>query len=219
MKKLGMFLMLLVAMAVAMPSNSYGQFDKMKKKAQKKEYKTKMKQFKKEGWTVYGTSHSMDVALLEHYEALQEEGAVEIVGVASAFKSKNIGKQAAMNSAINEYARKAQSFVQGRIVSDMFNNSDDVPEEFDKFYAAYESMVVKEIKGELKPSFSVIRTKGKDEKGNEIYEMQTYFIVNENQAAQARIRALEEALKESELAQKYAEQVSGFVREGFDLEE
>ena len=216
MKKLGMFLMLLVAMAVAMPSNSYGQFDKMKKKAQKKEYKTKMKQFKKEGWTVYGTSHSMDVALLEHYEALQEEGAVEIVGVASAFKSKNIGKQAAMNSAINEYARKAQSFVQGRIVSDMFNNSDDVPEEFDKFYAAYESMVVKEIKGELKPSFSVIRTKGKDEKGNEIYEMQTYFIVNENQAAQARIRALEEALKESELAQKYAEQVSGFVREGFD---
>ena len=219
MKKLGMFLMLLVAMAVAMPSNSYGQFDKMKKKAQKKEYKTKMKQFKKEGWTVYGTSHSMDVALLEHYEALQEEGAVEIVGVASAFKSKNIGKQAAMNSAINEYARKAQSFVQGRIVSDMFNNSDDVPEEFDKFYAAYESMVVKEIKGELKPSFSVIRTKGKDEKGNEIYEMQTYFIVNENQAAQARIRALEEALKESELAKKYAEQVSGFVREGFDLEE
>ena len=219
MKKLGMFLMLLVAMAVAMPSNSYGQYDKMKKKAQKKEYKTKMKQFKKEGWTVYGTSHSMDVALLEHYEALQEDGAEEIVGVASAFKSKNVGKQAAMNSAINEYARKAQSFVQGRIVSDMFNNSDDVPEEFDKFYAAYESMVVKEIKGELKPSFSVIRTKGKDEKGNEIYEMQTYFIVNEDQAAKARIRAMEEAMKESELAQKYAEKVSGFVREGFDLED
>lgn len=214
-----MFLMLLVAMAVAMPSNSYGQYDKMKKKAQKKEYKTKMKQFKKEGWTVYGTSHSMDVALLEHYEALQEDGAEEIVGVASAFKSKNVGKQAAMNSAINEYARKAQSFVQGRIVSDMFNNSDDVPEEFDKFYAAYESMVVKEIKGELKPSFSVIRTKGKDEKGNEIYEMQTYFIVNEDQAAKARIRAMEEAMKESELAQKYAEKVSGFVREGFDLED
>lgn len=211
--------MLLVAMAVAMPSNSYGQYDKMKKKAQKKEYKTKMKQFKKEGWTVYGTSHSMDVALLEHYEALQEDGAEEIVGVASAFKSKNVGKQAAMNSAINEYARKAQSFVQGRIVSDMFNNSDDVPEEFDKFYAAYESMVVKEIKGELKPSFSVIRTKGKDEKGNEIYEMQTYFIVNEDQAAKARIRAMEEAMKESELAQKYAEKVSGFVREGFDLED
>ena len=31
MKKLGMFLMLMVAMAIAMPSNSYGQYDRMKK--------------------------------------------------------------------------------------------------------------------------------------------------------------------------------------------
>lgn len=214
-----MFLMLVVAMAIAMPSNSYGQYDRMKKKAQKKEYKAKMKQFKKEGWTVYGTSHSMDVALLSHYEALQEEGADEIVGVASAFMSKNVGKQASLNSAINEYARRAQSFVQGRVVSEMFNNADNIPEEFDKFYAAYESMLVKEIKGELKPSFSVIRTKGKDDKGNEIYEMQTYCIVNEVAASQARIRAMEEAMKESGMAQKYAEQVSGFVREGFDLED
>ena len=219
MKKLTMFLMLLVAMAVAMPSNSFGQYDKMKKKAQKKEYKAKMKQFKKEGWTIYGSSHSLEVALLEHYDALQEEGAEEIVGVASAFMSKNIGKQAAMNSAINEYARKAQSFVQGRIVSDMFNDADEIPEEFDKFYAAYESMVVKEVKGELKPSFSVIRTKGKDEKGNEIYEIQTYFVVNENAASKARLRAMEEAMKESNMAQKYANQVSGFVKEGFDLED
>ena len=124
-----------------------------------------------------------------------------------------------MNSAINEYARRAQSFVQGRIVSDMFNNADEIPEEFDKFYAAYESMVVKEMQGELKPSFSVIRTKGKDDKGNEIYEMQTYFVVNEAAASKARIRAMEEAMKESELSQKYAEKVSGFVREGFDLED
>ncbi len=219
MKKLGMFLMLMVAMAIAMPSNSYGQYDRMKKKAQKKEYKAKMKQFRKEGWTIYGSSHSLEVALLSHYEGLQEEGAEEIVGVASAFMSKNIGKQAAMNSAINEYARRAQSFVQGRIVSDMFNNADEIPEEFDKFYAAYESMVVKEMQGELKPSFSVIRTKGKDDKGNEIYEMQTYFVVNEAAASKARIRAMEEAMKESELSQKYAEKVSGFVREGFDLED
>lgn len=214
-----MFLMFMVAMAIAMPSNSYGQYDRMKKKAQKKEYKAKMKQFRKEGWTIYASSHSLEVALLSHYKALQEEGADEIVGVASAFKSKNIGKQAAMNSAINEYARRAQSFVQGRIVSDMFNNADEIPEEFDKFYAAYESMVVKEMQGELKPSFSVIRTKGKDDKGNEIYEMQTYFVVNEAAASKARIRAMEEAMKESELSQKYAEKVSGFVREGFDLED
>ena len=45
--------------------------------------------------------------------------------------------------------------------------------------------------------------------------MQTYFIVNEDAATKARIRAYENALKESAAAQKYAEKVSAFVREGF----
>ena len=213
-----MFLMLLVAMAVAMPSASYGQLSNMKPKEIKKLAKKKARAYEKKGWEIYNSPLTLELALIEHYNKRNEEGAQEIVGVASAFKSKNIGKQAAMNSAINEYARQAQTFVQGRIVSDMFNNSDDIPEEFDKFYAAYESMVVKEMKGELKPSFSVIRSKGKDDKGQEVFEMETYCIVNEAEAAKARMRALENALKESELSQEYANKVSNFVREGFDLE-
>jgi hypothetical protein len=48
--------------------------------------------------------------------------------------------------------------------------------------------------------------------------MQTYFVVNEDAATKARIRAYENALKESEAAQKYAEKVSQFVREGFKNE-
>jgi hypothetical protein len=46
--------------------------------------------------------------------------------------------------------------------------------------------------------------------------MQVYFIINEDAATKARIRAYENALKESEAAQKYAEKVSSFVREGFE---
>jgi hypothetical protein len=211
-----MFLAFVLAMIIATPS-SYAQYDRMKKKAQKNEYKTKMKQFKKEGWTIYGSSHSLDVALLEHYQKLDNDDAQELVGVASSFISKNIGKQAAMNSACNEYARQAQSFVRGRVISDMFNNADDVPAEFDKFYAAYESVVAKEIKGELKPSFSIIRSKGMQD-GKEVFEMQTFFIVNEKEASRARMAALQNALKESEMAQDYATRVANFVQEGFDLE-
>ena len=123
-----------------------------------------------------------------------------------------------MNAAINEYARQAQSFVEGRVVSDLFNNaSEDVPEEFDKFYAAYQSMVVKEINGELKASFSLIRSKGQQD-GKEVSEMQTYFIINEKEAAKARMTAMQNAFKESEMAQEYATKVAGFVREGFELE-
>ena len=48
--------------------------------------------------------------------------------------------------------------------------------------------------------------------------MQTYFLVNESAATQARIRAFENATKESEAAQKYAQKVSEFIKEGVSTE-
>ncbi len=190
-------------------------------KALKKEYKLKKKEFEQGKWVIYGTSRSLDVALLKHYEKLNEnENAHEIVGVATAFKSKNIGKQVALNNACNLYARQAGSHVKGRIVSDMANNADDVSAEFDHFYAAYESLVEKEIKGEMKESFSVIRETGKEKKtGAPIFEMQTFYIIDEDAASEARIRAFENAMRESAAAQKHAEMVSDFIKEGFEVGE
>lgn len=212
-----MFLMFVVAMAVAMP-NSYAQYEKMLKKEQKKEFKKKIKEYNKGKWEVFGTSHTLEVAVLNHYTKLQEEGAQELSGVASSFMSKNIGKQAALNSAINDYARQAQTIVRGRVLSDMFSDSDEVPAEFDKFYAAYEAMVVKEIKGELEPTYSIIRSKGKDKDGKETYEMMSFYIVNDAKASKARMRAMENAFKESNMAQQYAKKVSEFVSESFKIE-
>ena len=189
-------------------------------KALKKEYKLKKKEFEKGKWGIYGTSRSIDVALLKHYEKLNEnENAYEIVGVATAFKSKNIGKQVALNNACNLYARQAGSHVKGRVVSDMANNADDVSAEFDHFYAAYETLVEKEIRGEMVESFSIIRETGKEKKsGAAIYEMQTYYVIDEDAATAARIRAFENAMRESEAAQKHAELVSKFINEGFEVE-
>lgn len=215
MKKLGMFLVFALAMIIATP-NVYAQ--QLTEKGIKKEVKKKAKELKKGGWTIYSSPYTLETALTAYYQELQKEGSKHMTGVASSFVSKNVGKQAALNSAINEYSREAKSFVRGRVISDMFNNaSEDVPEEFDKFYAAYESMVVNEIRGELKPSFSVIRSTGMKD-GKEVFEMQTFFVVNEKEASKARLRAMENALKESTLATEYATKVAGFVEEGFDLE-
>lgn len=123
----------------------------------------------------------------------------------------NVGHQAAINNACNKYARNAGSHVKGRIVSDMASNGDDTSSEFDHFYAAYETLVEKEIKGELKESYCVYKTLQNGDK-----TMQVFFIVDEDAATRARIRAYENALKESAAAQKYAEKVSSFVREGFE---
>ena len=204
--------MLLLACCMMMPA-AFAQNSKAMQKALQKEYKTKMKEFKKEGWKLFGSSRSLDVALLSHYEKLGREGEenYEIVGTRSQFKSKNVGHQRALNNAATIYAQQAGRKVKGRIVSDLAGNDDDAKAEFDNFYAAYESLVEKEINGELQESFSIIR-----ENGNGTYEMQTFFIISESAATRARIRAYENAAKESAAAQKYAKQVSDFVNEGFN---
>lgn len=193
------------------PTTVHAQ-NKALEKALKKEYKTKMKEYKKEGWKIFGSSRSLQVALLTHYDQLKKLGdkGYEVVGICARYKSDNVGHQASINNACNTYARNAGSAVKGRVVSDMASNGDDTSAEFDHFYAAYETLVEKEIKGELQESFCVYKELGNGEK-----MMQTYFIVNEDAASKARIRAYENALKESEAAQRYAEKVSKFVREGF----
>ena len=204
--------MFLMAFCLMMPVVN-AQNSKALSKAVKKEYKTKMKEFKKGGWKLYGSTRSLDVALLTHYEKLAKDGdeTDEIMGNCSQFKSKNVGHQTCVNNAANLYAQQAGRQVKGRIGSDIAGNADDVAAEFDHFYAAYESLVQKEINGELQESFSVIK-----ENKDGTFEMQTFFVVSESAATRARIRAYENALKESEAAQKYAQKVSDFVRKGFE---
>lgn len=203
-------ILLLMALCLIAPVASAQ--NKTLEKARKKEYKTKMKEYKQENWKLFGSSRSVDVALLTHYDKLNSLGddGREVMGTASKFKSKNVGHQMAINNACITYAQQAGSHVKGRIVSDMSGDGVEGDKEFDNFYAAYERLVEKEIKGEMQESYSIIR-----DNRDGTYEMQTYFIVSENAATKARIRALENAAKESAAAQKYAEKVADFVREGF----
>ena len=98
--------------------------------------------------------------------------------------------------------------IKGRVVSDMGADADNLTVEFDHFYAAYERAVEKEIRGEIKESFSIIR---KNNDGS--YEMQSFFIFNEELALKARIKAFEIAAKESIAAQKYADIISKYINE------
>ncbi len=207
MKKIILFLMAFCLMAPAVNAQN-----KKLQKAREKECKVKIKEYKKENWKLFGSSRSTDVALLTHYDKLNTLGddGREVMGVASKFKSKNVGHQMAINNACLTYAQQAGSHIKGRMVSDMSGDGVETDKEFDHFYAAYERLVEKEIKGEMQESYSIIR-----DNGDGTFEMQTYFIVSEKAATQARIRALENAAKESAAAQIYAQKVSDFVREGF----
>lgn len=206
MKKL---LMILIAACLAMPTFAQST-NKQLEKALKKEKKEKLKEYKQDGWKIFGSTRSLEVALLKHYDKLATLGddGTEVSGTATRCKSKNLGHQMAVNDACLTYAQRAGSQLQGRVVSDIAGNSTDVAGEFDHFYAAYERLVEKEIKGEMEESFSVIK-----DNGDGTFEIQTYFIASESAASKARMRALENAMKESEAAKRHAEQISKFARE------
>lgn len=204
------FFVILMAALFVMPISVDAQ-SKQLEKARKKEFKTKMKELSKEDWKIFASARSLDVALLEHYEKLNTMGdnAYALVGIASKSASKNLAKQRALNNACAEYAQHAKSYIQGRVTTEMAGDI-SATNEMDNFYAAYERLISSEIKGELRESFSIIR-----DLGDGTFEVQTFFIVDQDAASKARIRAMENAFKESEMAQKHATKVSEFVNEGF----
>ena len=177
-------------------------------KSEKKSMKAKIKEFKKQGWQIFGSTSTIDLALEKHMLKMQSEDAIEVPGIASSFKSKNVGKQMALNSAMTNYASMMDSEIKGKVVSDMQGDGEFSETEFEKFYAAFKRSVQTTIKDELKESFSIIR-----DKGNGTSEMQTFYVVDKKAASQARVRALEQAGKESVAAQLYAKVVQKFIEE------
>lgn len=181
-------------------------------KAREKAYKEKLKEYKKEGWKPLG-SKTLELVLLEHYDKLGQLGANghEVEGISTQTKSINTGKQMAINNAVVTYGQEAGSTLQGRVVSDMSANGVDTSGEFENFFAAYERLVEKEIRGEMEPSFTIMK-----ENPDGSVQIRTYFIVEESNAQKARLRALEEAMKNSQVAADHAEKISDFVRQGLE---
>ncbi|MDE6009019.1 MAG: hypothetical protein K2G90_07400 [Muribaculaceae bacterium] len=206
MKKIITLLMALLMLAPAY-ADVQKKLDKQLEKAQAKEMKEKKKAYQKGGWEIMG-SRTMDVALLKHYSKLNELGDDGSVfdGTAQNTKSKNVAEQMAINNATIKYAQKAGSTVKGRVISDIMAEGTAGEEEFEKFYAAYERLVEQKVKNVLLPSYSVIR-----KMPDGTYEVQSFFIVDESKARVARQAALENAIRETELAQEYANKVRDFV--------
>ena len=177
----------------------------------KKEYKLKMKEYSKGNWKVFGTSRTLEVALLLHYEKMAKDGVVEITTQTTS-TNKNLAKDKLLMNACAKYAQEIGSNIKGRIVADM--GSAISPEElveFESFYAAYENNVSAQIKGELHNTFCIYREIKHN--GVPAYEFEAYYIVDMEAASLARMRAFENAAKESAIAQKYAKQISDFINE------
>ncbi len=221
MKSLFMKLAFLLMVLAVYPVTSNAESNALPK-ALKKEFKAKKKELKKGKWEIYGSDRTADVVLMNHYKKLNElgEDAVVIMGTATS-PVKRILRIQAQTDAGQRYAQQAGSEIQGRAIQDDQQFEEDPSQSFSHFCSVYETKIQQEIKGELKESYSIIRTiKGTvNGKKGDVYEMQTYYIVDPKGASQARIRALEAAANESEAARKIAERISSFVKDDSDDEQ
>lgn len=209
-----------ITLCVGMPTMAQATSKKLQKQVEKetsKQYKKKIKEYKRGGWQIFGTSSTLELALLTHYEKKGAGNLVELHSTATS-TSKNIGKEKLAMNACAEYAKLAGSNLRGRIVSD-FGSDLTTSEwaEFDRIYGAYENNVQSSIKGELRPSFYLFRVVKKD--NTSFLEFEGYYLIDQESATKARIRAFENAARESAVAQRYARRISEFISEGVIPEE
>lgn len=206
MKKLTIYIL---AALIALPAVSFAQKSNVEK-MYKKEIKAKIKEYEKGGWQLFGTSRTINTALLKFYEKLDSMGndGQEIVGVAPRCQSKNVAHQMAFTSAINQIAQMNNGKLMATLESRLGSDSKDMANEVDTFMAAYGRKVEANIAGELEEAFSMVR---EIEPG--VYEMQSFYVYNKKAASQARIRAIQSAVRENAITQKYAAELEKAVSE------
>lgn len=146
-------------------------------------------------------------ANLERYFLKTGSGCPSIVGTSNACISENLAKLTALANAANEYAVLQGGVIRGRIVSSASSLSGA---QIDNLVASFERLVEKEIRGELIPCAYFYKERGGT------FSARAYCIVDEEQAAKARRHAMELALAEQALMEKYGSMVSDWIDEGFD---
>ena len=136
MKKSFMYLMLVFAVLFGAVASVGAQ-----SKALEKDVKKRVKELKKEGWTLQASASTLDYALLKYRMYLEEDEAnrISLTGIATA-KNVKVGRESAIMNAITSYAARAKANVVGKAKSIEGQNISTQGEDLDKFAAAYRRM-------------------------------------------------------------------------------
>ncbi len=204
MKRILAFAVLVFAIAFGSVATVNAQSKELKK-----DVKKRVKQLNKEGWTLSGSTQTLDYALLKYRTYLEEDqdNRIEIVGV-SVGKNPKIGRDNAVAAGISNYAARAKAQVVGKMKSLMSANaSNEAIEEVDRFGAAYENGVNTKLSGLVKQHFVLVRTL---ENGTK--EFNVFMSLDESKAKAAREQAAQEAKQKAEL-KSLSEEVEEFIGE------
>ena len=175
------------------------------------QYQEKMQKFVKDGFTISGSSSTLKVALLKHYEELDSDKYEEIVVMSEGCPTVNLCSRKSLADAQSEYATVANSFVKGKVASEGGYNAAGTTEDekaaLDRFYAAYTQYVSANISGRLKRSFAI------QKRVSGGYKYEGYYLVEKEAARIARMAALKKAQKETEQNIQWGQTIENWVND------
>ena len=193
----------------------YAQGGGLSSKELAKETKTVTKSLQKDGWKMVDISMSIEGAVSRHLARSNEPGSQAISSTIRCGSIMSNCDRAAFTDALRKYAMQSEAFVREALTGDDYLNQASLREEFSKLYSQFEMLVQKEISGAVTPSFQVYKKSTK--RGATETDYRAFYIINEEKASTARIRAMEQALKESEALQRYSERISEAVGQRFNV--
>lgn len=171
----------------------------------KAEAKKAVKTIQKEGFKLLELG---DLQIqLEDFFLEVRSGKRQLVGTGKAYEL-NLARKEALQFAMEEYASTSGSMVKGRITT---NTARIEEKEINDIVAAYERLVLNEIKGEVIPRITLKKEQKKEE-----IEIRVYCLIDLESAHEARMRAMKNALDELQLSQKYGSEVSNWIDEGLN---
>lgn len=192
-------LFILMALSIAimpMTAQSKSEIKQVKKQA-----KTFAKERTKEG---YQSLYPDDlVYLFEQYLYKARFGHVQIIGMYEGGNSKSLGQKGALNNGLNEYATLMSSDIEGTIKS---SESHVNGKELDEIMAAFRNNVSHTVKGELQECVILYRELRKKK-----YDFIIYCLIDHEAAHAAKMLAMNLALEELGLAQKYGDMVPDWI--------
>lgn len=175
-------------------------------KSEKKEAKQAAKDLVKEGWKVQGMG-TMEGNMLRIMER-SASGEVPLYGVAlGGYTQPNVALSNCIAEAINEYVKTTgNSIIQERVATEVANMGGS---ESANLVDMAEQNFIKELKGELRSPVLKI-TRGDAKQGT--FEMQCWWLLNENKLAKIRENAVKNAMSDVEDASELGNKISDFVK-------
>lgn len=175
-------------------------------KEAKKEAKKTVKGIYREGFKMLEAG-DLEMRIADHIEKVKLGKVIEISGTAEGKRSINMAKSIARNNVLNEHAESARAIVKGRVTSDM-HDVGNVQQE--NYVAAYERLVLAELNGEVRVSYTLVRYNKKQN----TYDVRLVCVVDYDAAHQAHLNAIKRAGEQQEAAQKYGEKISKWINDG-----